>query len=715
MLVYLPIGLYLVDENGYFQYCNEACKQILGISPKEDVTKIKIDDLYVNPEERRSLLEKMSSQNGRLTNQIIKFRRADNDAIIFIEDNCQQHQICSKSGDQCLVGSITDFTDIVRYRQLFNHLSAGVFRISSSHILVMANEAVAKIFGYNSTQDMLEIDVTKLWKNKADFEKYNHLLHKHGELKNYIAEMVKKDGQQIYISLNSKLWENGDGRIVGSEGTFTDCTNERKYVKAFERFSNGYYKVKRVKNKHIIFDCNNMFAKMHGYKNRDEVIGLDIVDFHYDKEKRISLFKDFEKAEKEKRTVFNKIKLQAKRKDGTPFWVQLDIELIPNIFGKIVEREGIVVDINERVLLQEKLKAEHLLVDKTIKDMDQFVHRYIAPIMNIDSTSQKLMEVLERRFVRKYNELLNVNIREQYLDGIIQNIDTFIEALNQKEKEIKSIKNLINNRDNLANIEKVQSDPDIIELRMREIIFDLLDDVNFLINKFETNTDSKMKLLHDARKRVIEASDVFILQLQRKVWDNTRITHNVIEGLRNYLFRGEEPKFDFSHANLINIIKNNIDLYYNMAKQKKLSIIPPKQNYVPLEISETNIDLMFSNLLLNAIKYSYKRSGGYITIKIFEKKNEIELQIDNYGVPVEKDELEKIFEYGYRGRKSYDWNRTGSGIGLADAKRTVKKHGGQIYLMSKPAGQVDREILRERFPPYITSVHVILPKRQEKK
>ena len=156
-------------------------------------------------------------------------------------------------------------------------------------------------------------------------------------------------------------------------------------------------------------------------------------------------------------------------------------------------------------------------------------------------------------------------------------------------------------------------------------------------------------------------------------------------------------------------------MYYNMAKQKGLSINPPKQDYIPMEISEANIDRMFSNLILNAIKYSYRRTGGYIDIRVKNRKYDVEIEIINYGVPVEKDELEKVFEFSYRGKHSYDWNRTGSGIGLADAKKTVEKHGGEIHLNSVPVKYIAPEDSKERLAPYLTTVTVVLPKRREMK
>lgn len=113
---------------------------------------------------------------------------------------------------------------------------------------------------------------------------------------------------------------------------------------------------------------------------------------------------------------------------------------------------------------------------------------------------------------------------------------------------------------------------------------------------------------------------------------------------------------------------------------------------------------------MNAIKYSYAREVGYIDIIVEDNSKEVKIEISNYGVPIRRDEISRVFELGYRGVFSPDWNRMGSGIGLADAKAVIEKHGGKIEIESVPS---QRGHSGEYYIPYITTVRIYIPKRRE--
>lgn len=710
---YLPVGIYSLDRNGNFLYCNDICKQILGLKKKDDITTMNIRNFYVHPEIRDKLIEKMDQAGGKTSQEIIEFKKLNTDNTIFVEDNCIRHGK-SRDDEQCFyVGSILDVTQLVRYRTLFDELTAGVFRVDKNNRFIMLNESVARIFGYDSVDALKGTDESKLWKDPTQFKKYISELYDKGSVHNYVAEMTKKDGHSIYISKSSKLWKNDEGDVIGREGTFTDVTNEFNYSDALNILSFGYYEIEIIDDHQILKKCNQKFAEMFGFNSVQSVLGQNMTNFLWTDEYKDKIFKRILQAETEGNNCLQNFEIVAQSRTRQTFHALIDMNIRQTPKGKLIV--GVVRDISKLKNLEENLNHKKFELGSTLEDLDKFVHQYISPIMNIDSTAQSMLEILEKRLDKNLDYTQRIEISQEKTDDLISVFAEILKGISHDEHENRYFKRLesIQHRLQMRN-SLYSSDPILRELYTREIIIDSLDVVRHLLIEFKHRRNTKLYIdLELAQDKIKEMLDIFILKLQKRILNNTKITYKVIETLRRYLFTGSEREYDFTKSNIIKIIKNNIELYYDMAKEKGLIIIPPKQNYVLVEISETYIDRMISNLILNAVKYSYKRHDGFIRIEIDDRRTDIELKIENYGVPIMAEELEKVFEFGYRGVKSYDWNRTGSGIGLADAKSTVTKHGGDILIESKPASSCKPG--EEYNVPYLTKVTVTLPKRRMEK
>jgi len=96
------------------------------------------------------------------------------------------------------------------------------------------------------------------------------------------------------------------------------------------------------------------------------------------------------------------------------------------------------------------------------------------------------------------------------------------------------------------------------------------------------------------------------------------------------------------------------------------------------------LQLAINNLLDNAIKYSGK--DDVVLIKVFKENRRIKLQVIDYGIGVENEEKEKIFEKYFRGAGKH---AKGTGLGLYLTREIVKQHHGSISMKSNyPRGSI---------------------------
>lgn len=122
-----------------------------------------------------------------------------------------------------------------------------------------------------------------------------------------------------------------------------------------------------------------------------------------------------------------------------------------------------------------------------------------------------------------------------------------------------------------------------------------------------------------------------------------------------------------------------------------------------------------ANVLHNAVKYSWRRDRGqpWVAIAVRAEGETVHIEAENWGVPISADEIARglVFELGYRGKWSTDRGRLGTGIGLTDALRAARAHGGNVVVSSRPA-RLDPlpESHRDHYrQPFLTRVSLNLP------
>ena len=94
-----------------------------------------------------------------------------------------------------------------------------------------------------------------------------------------------------------------------------------------------------------------------------------------------------------------------------------------------------------------------------------------------------------------------------------------------------------------------------------------------------------------------------------------------------------------------------------------------------------NLERAINNIILNALKYCEKDSE--VTVDLFQETDSVRIEINDTGIGIANDQLDKIFNRFYQVNNSV--NRAGgSGIGLAFSKEIIQKHKGKITVKSTP-------------------------------
>jgi signal transduction histidine kinase len=115
----------------------------------------------------------------------------------------------------------------------------------------------------------------------------------------------------------------------------------------------------------------------------------------------------------------------------------------------------------------------------------------------------------------------------------------------------------------------------------------------------------------------------------------------------------------------------------NMARQKGIELkIELPENSPRVYASSRRLQQVLNNLISNAINYTH---DGMVLVRVKEYENEIAIEVIDTGIGIPPDELPKIFDDFFRGRKA---GKKGTGLGLSISKRIIEAHGGKLWAES---------------------------------
>ncbi len=116
----------------------------------------------------------------------------------------------------------------------------------------------------------------------------------------------------------------------------------------------------------------------------------------------------------------------------------------------------------------------------------------------------------------------------------------------------------------------------------------------------------------------------------------------------------------------------NIDLgYFNYVDKNQEIIVDAEQ-----------LKRVINNIIGNSVKYMDKKRG-IINFRIQDKYDCVQIEIEDNGKGVARNEISYIFDRFYRTDASRNSSQGGTGLGLSICRKIIEDHGGRIWASSK--------------------------------
>ena len=142
----------------------------------------------------------------------------------------------------------------------------------------------------------------------------------------------------------------------------------------------------------------------------------------------------------------------------------------------------------------------------------------------------------------------------------------------------------------------------------------------------------------------------------------------------------QEQDIVLSKNNLSNIIESSILTFESLFYENKIKLKYDIKPDIEMLCNEDLIIELMSILTDNAINHCKEK--GKVIVNLYKKNKQIILEVKNTGLPIKKEDQEKIFERFYKVDTSRNRNSNNYGLGLAIAKNIVERHNGNISAYS---------------------------------
>ena len=137
-------------------------------------------------------------------------------------------------------------------------------------------------------------------------------------------------------------------------------------------------------------------------------------------------------------------------------------------------------------------------------------------------------------------------------------------------------------------------------------------------------------------------------------------------------------------VNLGECCKKAVRMLGPYAKEMGAEIEQSSEDNCYVMAREDDIFQLVLNLAENGVKYS--QEGGQVRLIAYSQGSTAILIVEDNGVGIPENELERIFQRFYRVDKARSREAGGTGLGLAIVRETAEKFGGTVTAANRPQG-----------------------------
>lgn len=192
---------------------------------------------------------------------------------------------------------------------------------------------------------------------------------------------------------------------------------------------------------------------------------------------------------------------------------------------------------------------------------------------------------------------------------------------------------------------------------------------------------TSMKVLADSlvqQENVpVEMYREFMIDIKNEVDRENQIITELLTLVR---MDRKDSRLNVKECNVNEMVEMILRRLRPIAQKRDIELTMVSMREVYAEIDEVKMVMVITNLVENAIKYN--RDHGKVRVTINADPYNFYISVEDTGVGIPQDSLDKIYERFYRVDKSRSREVGGTGLGLSITKSIILQHHGAIDVSS---------------------------------